>query len=392
MRIEEGIQIPKTVAFLLGFLLTFNVYLMPWSLQSPRATDLAGVLLLTTMAVLLLMGLNLSLSLLTKVLIVGILLFPMVWNSLLSGGSLVNDIRWVSGIGWALGLTWMAKDEFLRPVIFKALILGTLGGLVVVILQSIGMLQLTMNIGLAPRDATESEFWGFFRPPGIEKHVNGSAAVLSLALPVALGLIDENRAGLKWLFIALGVVLVGGALTLNRSSILVASITLIVWTFFAANELVSMTWKLLLVVLVATVFATYGPPGGWQRWMVLENPSQSDNLQARIDTTLAALNLSIENPLGIGEVYKEHLERRSGYSATHNAYLQLALLAGIPAVVWLVWKLFIRSVSLFRKGSIEAWLSIHLAGLFFAEEYFGNPTLIIISLWLMISPITKYDT
>jgi hypothetical protein len=286
----------------------------------------------------------------------------------------------------------MARDESLRPVIFKGLILGTLGGVIVVVLQSIGMIQLTKNLGLAPRDAAEKEFFDFFRPPGIEKHVNGSAAVLSLALPVALGLIDENRAGLKWLFIALGVVLVGSALTLNRSSILVASTTLIFWIFFTANETVSTTWKFLLVFLVITVLSIYGPPGGWQRWMVLEDLSQSDNLQTRINTTLAALNLSIENPLGVGEVYKQQLERRSGYSATHNAYLQLALLAGLPAVAWLVWRLFIRSLSLFRKGSIEAWLSIHLAGLFFAEEYFGNPSLIILSYWLMVGPVNKkYD-
>lgn len=392
MRIEENLQIPKALAFLLGFLLTFNVYLMPWSLQSPRATDIVGVLLLAIVAVLLLMGLNLSLSLLTRALVVGVLLFPMVWNSILSGGAIINDIRWVSGFGWALGLTWGARDESLRPVIFKGLIIGALGGLIVIILQSIGMLQLTKDLGMAPRDAAEKEFIGYLRPPGVEGHVNGSAAVLSLAVPAALGLTDEKRAGRKWLFLALGVVLVGGAITLNRSSMLVAATTLVIWIFFAANESVSTTWKFALVGLVVAVLAIYGPPGGWQRWMVLEDLSQSDNVQTRINTTLAALSLSVENPLGIGEMYKEQLEWRSGYSATHNAYLQLALLAGIPAVVWLIWRLFIRSVSLLRRGSIEAWLSIHLAGLFFAEEYFGNPSFIILSCWLMVGPVTRKNT
>lgn len=393
MRIEENLQIPKALAFLLGFLLTFNVYLMPWSLQSPRATDLVGVLLLAIVAVLLLMGLSLSLSLLTRALVVGVLLFPMMWNSILSGGALVNDIRWLSGFGWALGLTWGVRDESLRPVIFKGLILGTLGGLVVIILQSIGMLQLTKELGMAPRDAAEKEFLGYYlRPPGIEGHVNGSAAVLSLAIPAALGLTDENLGGRKWLFIAISVVIIGSAITLNRSSILVSSTTLIVWIFFAANESVSTTWKFALVGLVVAVLAIYGPPGGWQRWMVLEDLSQSDNIQTRVNTTLAALSLSAENPLGIGEMYKEQLEWRSGYSATHNAYLQLALLAGIPAVVWLIWRLFIRSVSLLRRGSVEAWLSIHLAGLFFAEEYFGNPSFIILSCWLMVGAVKKRST
>ena len=309
----------------------------------------------------------------------------MVWNSLFTGGPIVNDIRWVLGIGWALALTWMARNESLRPIIFKGLILGTIGGLVVVILQSIGMLQLTKNLGVAPRDATEKEFFGFFRPPGMEKHVNGSAAILSLGVPTALGLIDENRAGLKWLFIGFLVVLAGSALTLNRSSILVTSTTLLVWLFFAANQRVSRAWKFSIVGLVVTGLIMYGPPGGWERWIVLEDLGQSENFQVRLETTLAALSLSIENPFGIGEEYKEYLKSQSGASATHNAYLQLVLLAGIPLVAWLIWKLVMQSLYLIKNGSIEAWISIHVAGLFFFEELFGTPSFIIISSWLILS-------
>jgi len=56
MRIEDNVRIPKPVAGLLGFLLTFNFYLMPWSAQSLRATDFVGIAFLSLVMVLLLMG------------------------------------------------------------------------------------------------------------------------------------------------------------------------------------------------------------------------------------------------------------------------------------------------------------------------------------------------
>jgi hypothetical protein len=341
---------------------------------------------------LLLMGFRLSKHLLVRIFFCGVLLIPMFWNGLLLGGStpLVSAVRWLSGFGWAMGLMWMSRHRVLRSVIFKGVIVGTVGALGVVVLQALGFLQLTMDFGLTPRDAAVDKFYfSFWRVPGMEGHVNGSAAVVSLSVPIALGLVSEGRASRKWIVAALAVALAGSALTLNRSSIVVTSTTLIVWILFASDRSISKGWKLSVIIIAIAILIAYGPPGGWQRWQFVENLGQSRNLQVRLETTLTALKMSLQNPLGVGEVYKSYLESRSGYSATHNAFLQLALLAGLPITLWVVWKLSIRAFSLFKEGSIEAFLCLHMLGLFFFEEYFGNTTLIILVAWMTVCPYTK---
>jgi hypothetical protein len=229
----------------------------------------------------------------------------------------------------------------------------------------------------------------------MEKNVNGSAAVVSLCVPVALGLLDENRVRRLWLFIALATVVTAGALTFNRSSILVSAVTMMAWVFLAGHQSTGTGWKLSASLLVIIGLATYGPPGGWERWNELTNLTQSDNFQVRLQSTLFGLDLFSRNPLGIGKAYQGYMENymRSYVPGTthspHNALIQLGLIAGFPLVLWVVWKLGLRIISLFRSGSVETWLSLHMFGLFFFETYFSIPTIISLVTWLVVQPYTE---
>jgi len=399
MTIEDNIRIPRILAAGIGFLLTFNVYLLPWSAQTPRASDLIGAAFLATVILLLLMGLRLSRRLASRLLFVGILLLPMFWHGLRIGelNALIDPIRWVVGLGWALSLTWMARSERLRPVVFKGFIVGAVGCVGVIILQAIGLGGLTISLGWAPQDAVVGAYFAdILRVPGMEKNVNGSAAVVSLCVPVALGLLDENRVSRLWLFIALATVVVGSALTFNRSSILVSSVTMLAWVFLAGRQSIGTGWKLSAFLLVIIGLATYGPPGGWERWNQLANLTQSDNFQVRLRSALFGLDLFSRNPLGIGKAYQGYMENymRSYLSGTthspHNALIQLGLMAGFPLVIWVVWKVGVRVVSLFRSGSVETWLSLHLFGLFFFETYLAIPTIISLVAWLSVQPFTEH--
>jgi len=401
MTIEENLRIPRFLAAGVGFLLPFNIYLLPWSAQTPRATDLIGAAFLATVVLLLLMGLRLSHRLGRRIFFVAVLLLPMFWHGLRIGElyALIDAIRWVIGFGWALGLTWMARSERLRPVVFKGVILGTVGCVAVIIMQAIGLGGLTISLGWAPQDAVVGAFFGdVLRVPGVEPNVNGSAAVVSLCVPVALGLLDENRVSRLWLFIALAAVVIGSALTFNRSSILVSGVTMMAWVFLAGRQSVGTVWKLSASLLITIGLATYGPPGGWKRWDELYSLTslfQSDNFQVRLRSTLFGLELLCDNPLGIGKTFQAHIENymrsymRGTTHSPHNALLQLGLMAGLPLVLWVVWKLGIRILSLFRRGSVEAWLSLHLFGLFFFESYFAIPTVISLVAWLAIQPFTE---
>jgi hypothetical protein len=401
MTIEENIRIPRSVAAGIGFLIPFNVYLLPWSAQTPRATDLIGGAFLVTVGVLLLMGLRLTRRLAARILLVAVLLLPMFWHGLRIGelSALVDAIRWVVGFGWALGLTWMAGSNRLRSVVFKGIIFGTAGCVVVIVMQVVGLTSLTISLGWAAQDAVLGTSWaGILRVPGLEPNVNGSAAVVSLCVPIALGLLDEGRVSRIWLFVALGTVIIGSALTLNRSSILVSGTTMSAWVFLAGRQSIGTGWKVSAILLVVTGLTVYGPPGGWQRWnelYSLSNLLQSENFQVRSRSTLYALDLLYNNPLGIGRTFQTHIENymrsymRGTTHSPHNAFLQLGLMAGLPLVLWVVWKLGIRILSLFRRGSVEAWLSLHLFGLFFFESYFAIPTVISLVAWITIQPFTE---
>lgn len=398
MTIEENIRIPRLLAAGIGFLLAFNVYLLPWSSQTPRATDGIGGAFLAIVVLLLLMGLRLSRRLTSRLLFVAILLLPMLWHGLRIGelNALIDAFRWVIGFGWALGLTWMARSKRLRPAVFKGFIMGVVGCVAVIVMQAIGLGGLTISLGWAPQDAVVGAYFAdILRVPGMEKNVNGSAAVVSLCVPVALGLLDEGRASRVWLFVALATVIVGSALTFNRSSILVSGATMTAWVFLAGRQSISTGWKVLAVLLVIIGLTTYGPPGGWERWDVLYNLTQSSNFQVRLRSTLFGLDLFLNNPLGMGKAYHAYIENymQSYVPGTthspHNALIQLGLMAGFPLLLWVIWKLGIRVVSLFRHGSVEAWLSLHLFGLFFFETYLAIPTVISLVVWLTVQPFTE---
>lgn len=398
MRIEDNIRIPRSLAAAIGFLLPFNVYLLPWSTQTPRATDVVGAAFLATVILLLLMRLQLSRRLGARILFLVILLLPMFWHGLLIGelNALTDAFRWVIGIGWGLGLTWMARSSRLRSVIFKGFIMGTVGCVGVIIMQAVGLIGMTMSLGWAPQDAVVGNFFGgILRVPGMEPNVNGSAAVFSLCVPVALGLLDEGRAGRIWLLIALATVVTGSAITFNRSSILVSGVTIITWIFFSGHRFTGAGWKLLIGLMAIGGVTTYGPPGGWDRWNELSSLGSSENFGVRSTSTLFGLELLYQNPLGLGKVYQTYIEnymwpkmRHGTTHSPHNALIQLGLMGGIQLVILVVWKMGVRIVSLFQRGNVEAWLSLHLLGLFFFESYFGIPTLISLIVWLVIQPFT----
>jgi len=378
----------KLLSWVIGFLLTFNIHVFPWTSRTPRATDLVGLFVLVCIIALLLMGVSLSRRLFYRVLAFSVLLIPMFFNGFMIGGvtPVVDPIRWVLSFGWIFMLSWICRQRALRTVFFKGAIVGTAGALGVVALQVMGFYQLTVNLGLAAQDATvESFFHSVWRAPGMEGHVNGSAAVFSLGVPIALGLIEEGRAGWKWLFIALAVVVTGSALTLNRSSMLVVTGTLTAWVVLANGESITSGWKIAIVALPVVAILMYGPPGGWERWEALENITRSDNFQVRMKTTLAALDIGLENPIGIGKEYQEHIVKRvPGHDATHNALLQLLLMGGVPIFVFVSWRMVKKAFGVFGRGSVEAWVSFHFFQLFMFEEYFAIPTILIFVSWIVI--------
>ena len=107
-----------------------------------------------------------------------------------------------------------------------------------------------------------------------------------------------------------------------------------------------------------------------------------------METTIRALELAFRNPLGIGAEYQGRLAAMtaSGLEATHNAWLYLALVAGLPLALYMFFALTRQAVSLFSRSAIEGWLALQVIGLFFFEEFYRIPVFMIITLWLITAP------
>jgi len=326
---------------------------------------------------------------LLRVFFIFALLLPVIWHGVLSSqdGTTVFAIRWIVAVLWAGAIWTITMDDQTRSFFFKSMLAGCIGCVAVIILQFVGFLELTQQVGLSPKDSVDDvEFLSIWRVPGMEKHVNGSAAVVSLAVPVTIGLLEEKRLGRKWLLIILGLVAVSAAMTLNRSSILVTAATLVAWVMLSKSRWIT-GWTRFWVVAVAVVaLLIYGPPGGWERWSDLFNLGQSSNVKVRVETTLEAARLAMLHPFGMGLEYTEILRQNAGVGsgATHNAFLQIALRGGWPIFFAILIKLGYAAMMLFRRSYLEGWVALHLFGLFFFEEYLSNFTIVILVVWLLL--------
>lgn len=59
-----------------------------------------------------------------------------------------------------------------------------------------------------------------------------------------------------------------------------------------------------------------------------DSGSIAENSEGRFETAIGSLQLTFTHPLGMGSSYAPALEALTGYGATHNALLQLAVFGG----------------------------------------------------------------
>src|SRR5262249_34469541 len=134
---------------------------------------------------------------------------------------------------------------------------------------------------------------------------------------------------------------------------------------------------------------------GWDQGVLLERfldiGSISVNANDRWWTIATSFNLVMHNPLGMGSAYIEPLETATGTSATHNAYLELALMGGVPLSVFVIVRLVKAAARLFTpRRSIEVWLAAYLLGIFAFESYFLQINVLFMTLWIVISPLRSF--
>jgi hypothetical protein len=149
------------------------------------------------------------------------------------------------------------------------------------------------------------------------------------------------------------------------------------------------------LAIVLGVLTAGGLGTGWDGKVLLERFLDMDGISVNAGdrwwTIATSLDLMLWNPLGMGSAYVEPLATATGTSATHNAYLELALMGGIPIMVLVVVRLVKAAAGLFTPWRpVEAWLAAYLLGIFAFESYFLQVNVPLMTLWLVISPLRSF--
>lgn len=366
-------------AWALGFFVMVNLYVLPSHPRSPRVSDVVGLLLgIGSCFHLARSGVSRSRFAISSML----LAFPALWAII---GLVKNDVNTVvQSIRWGLALpwAWVLERGWLRKVFREAFMRGLFWGaglnVLVLVMQAAGLDELTRSLGLAALDEVAPSVHGRIRLSGVHGHPNASMGVISLVIPAALALTLGMRRSQAWLIAAVGMLFVGSSFTLTRSPLLVSAFSLAIGLLLNLRYRKTLVSALTIVVLGSLALLTGGPPGGWERWLDASNVANS---LGRVATNVEAMKLLLLHPLGVGDSV-----RTAALGATHNAFLQVGLVFGLPFAIFLTTGLAFASLRSLRKETRTiGMLAVHVFGLFLWEDHLNNPTFIVLSSWLLVS-------
>jgi O-antigen ligase len=217
-------------------------------------------------------------------------------------------------------------------------------------------------------------------------HPNTVGYVFAMSIPLALGLITNERGALRALGIAsCGSQLVGLALTYSRGSWLAWTASMVFLLVMAKR------WKAILCLLVVAVaLYTFVKPLR-DRALTLTMPQTDLSLNDRVRVMKGALELGYENPIrGIGygrgrlkealkSTYEGTADEHSPIWHAHNVYLELFAetgILGLGAFLWLFAQAFFGVI---RRANSEAdekkktiWIALAAAWVGFAVAGVGD--------------------
>ncbi len=382
------------LSWLLGFFLVANIYLVPTRAQSPRALDLIGLGLGLWLVLRLLSGGVRTLPLIVLALLN---LVPLCWGLYAYQQGLritmLLSVRWLLAMPVGYVLLRAAAQESLRFRLLGGMWWGLVLNGAVLVLQYAGLEAPTIRLGLTAPDSTVVSIERvFLRMPGMHGHPNASAAVVSLVVPVGLYLYYQRRARLWVPLASLLILLVCGHVTSSRSPLLVAGLSFALAALTSRRFVRSAALLAGVMVVVLPLWLHFGPPGGRVRWE--DTAHMSANTRDRLASSEAALDLAAGHWLGQGvEASQRELLDRVEVTASHNAFLQLAIVYG-PAqgflVLTLLMLLAVRAPWGIRPAwGLEALLAFQTCGLFCFEEHLNNPTFICLTTWLCLASVAR---
>jgi hypothetical protein len=306
-------------------------------------------------------------------------------------------IRWCACGCSAYVVTVMMEHHGLRGNFIAGLLLGVALSAATVLYDFLtftpGDLPLEELVNLAIYNGKDLEDF-VYRASGIFGHPNGAAGCVLLGVPVLIGAIEEGRWP-RW-SIVLAILLIGGIfyLTKTRGPLAISAALVLCWGWYQTRG------KRLPLLLVAAclglaVMAAGGLTGQFDNNILLDRFLDSDSISVNADdrwwTISTSLDFILRHPFGMGSSYVVPLEIATNTSATHNAYLELALMGGVPLTIFVVVRLVMVASLLFTaRRPMEAWIAVYLLGIFAFESYFLQINIQLMTLWLVVSPVASW--
>jgi O-antigen ligase len=311
-------------------------------------------------------------------------------------------IRWLGAFPTAYWLAELCRHEKCRRMVLY----GLLAGVVVdigLVLQDYLLFELTGQTTAVATVDRPVVVWinGEYRAEGIFGHPNAATVATLLCVPLIIGLIDEKLLPKFWILLALAAIVGVFHMTKTRSASMAALLLVLLWFAFNFRSRVAF-WIGMTFVLCISVYSVVAafsdrimPPlpieldaTFMQRFNNLDN--MVGNASDRVLTTLTSFDLAIHNPIGMGSTYENKLRELTGFSATHNGFVQLALLAGLPLATVVFVTMVKAAARIARpRRQTEGWLAAYVVMVFFFENLFFVPFMSAIVLWLMLPPTER---
>ncbi len=293
-------------------------------------------------------------------------------------------VRWILSLFVAYWLASLMKVRRWRGTLVLGLVIGS--GLS---LGSVAYDAATFNPATADEDSEAAEpVWigDQYRAGGIFSHPNSAAGTILLSVPLLIGAVRERRLRRYAIVLPIAILVAVYGLTSTRGPTFVASCLIAGHLFgrisYRKLAIVTIVSAVFLgVVLIALQTHTLSSLPLADR--LLDAANIEGGAKDRLSTTLTSIEIAFTHPLGVGSRYEQMLEQVTGFSATHNGFLQLALLGGLPLTVYVFWRLCRKITQLRSLPSIEAWTALYLVSALMFENQFFVPTFSIFTLWLI---------
>lgn len=292
-------------------------------------------------------------------------------------------VRWVMGLATGYWLAVLMDDERHRRAVGVAMMLGLIAGIATIV-QDAMTFDPAMLATLTPgEEEIYGNRWvgGAYRAGGIFGHPNNAAATALLLVPLIIGFVEERRLPQAALLIAAGAIVAVFICTRTRGGPAVG-LLLLGWHLMRGSPgrrtliLLVLAFSMALYAVLGVTHLGAGEDSIFERFS--DRSAANENLDGRIFTVLSALQLTLENPLGLGSSYLRWID------ATHNAYLQLALMAGLPLALFVTWRLSANALGRAARGRVtESWTATYIAGAFMFENLFLSPAFTLFVAWLL---------